>query len=94
MPHVVLVRLCLRCQFQSLSSAWNRAMPQAEDYLRVKEAAAFLGVAPNTVRSWGDKGKIPEYRHPANNYRLYKKTDLQEFIEQIERSTRRRSGAK
>ncbi len=69
-------------------------MLQAAEYLRVKKAAEFLGVVPNTLRSWGNKGKIPEYRHPANNYRLYKKTDLQKLIEQIERSTRRRSGAK
>ena len=42
-------------------------MMRREGYLRVKEAAEFLGVAPNTVRSWGQAGKIPEYRHPVNN---------------------------
>jgi DNA (cytosine-5)-methyltransferase 1 len=61
-------------------------MPRADEYLRVKEAAEVLGVVPNTVRSWGDRGKIPEYRHPANNYRLYKRADLQKMLEQIERS--------
>lgn len=45
-------------------------------FLRVKEAAELLGVAPNTIRAWGAAGKIPEYRHPANNYRLYRLDEL------------------
>ena len=28
-------------------------MMQNEGYVRVKEAAAILGVSPNTVRAWG-----------------------------------------
>jgi len=51
-------------------------MLEREGYVRVKEAAAILDVAPNTVRAWGAAGKIAEYRHPANNYRLYKIADL------------------
>ena len=43
--------------------------------IRVKEAAELLGVSPNTVRAWGASGKIPEYRHPVNNYRLYKQAN-------------------
>ena len=43
-------------------------------------------MAPNTVRAWGDRGRIPEYRHPANNYRLYKRSELEELIRQIEES--------
>lgn len=55
-------------------------------YVKVHEAAEILGVAPNTIRAWGASGKIPEHRHPANGYRLYKRADLQEVIQQIERS--------
>lgn len=55
-------------------------------YVKVQEAAEILGVAPNTIRSWGATGKIPEYRHPANGYRLYKRSDLDDVIRQIERS--------
>src|SRR4051794_18123717 len=50
-------------------------MMRREGYLRVGEAADLLGVAPNRVRSWGQAGKIPEYRHPVNNYRLYKRAE-------------------
>jgi DNA (cytosine-5)-methyltransferase 1 len=65
-------------------------MPSMDEFLRVKEAAELLRVAPNTVRAWGDRGKIPEYRHPANNYRLYRRSDLEELIRQIEESATNR----
>ncbi len=55
-------------------------------YVKVREAAEILGVAPNTIRSWGATGKIPEHRHPANGYRLYKRSDLERVIRQIEAS--------
>ena len=57
-----------------------------DTYIRVHEAAEILGVALNTVRKWGAEGKIPEYRHPANGYRLYKRQDLEAFLRQIEDS--------
>lgn len=57
-----------------------------DEYLRVKQAAAVLGVSPNTMRKWGATGKIPEYRHPVNTYRLYKRSDLEEMIAQVEKS--------
>jgi excisionase family DNA binding protein len=55
-----------------------------ETYVRVQEAAEILGVVPNTVRKWGAVGKIPEYRHPANGYRLYKRQELVAFLRRIE----------
>jgi len=61
-------------------------MMRREGYLRVKEAAELLGVSPNTVRSWGEAGKIPEYRHPVNNYRLYKKAELERLLTQLKQS--------
>jgi len=48
-------------------------------YVTVKEAAATLDVSPNTVRAWGAAGKLPEYRHPVNNYRLFKQSDVNEL---------------
>jgi excisionase family DNA binding protein len=55
-----------------------------DEYLRVKQAAAMMGIAPNTMRKWGRTGKIPEYRHPANSYRLYKRSDLEKMIALVE----------
>ena len=62
-------------------------MFRSEGYLRVKEAAALLGVSPNTVRSWGADEKIPEYRHPVNNYRLYKQDELERILSKLEQSS-------
>jgi DNA (cytosine-5)-methyltransferase 1 len=69
-------------------------MLRTKGYLRVKEAAQLLGVSPNTVRAWGAQGKIPEYRHPANRYRLFKRADLERLNKQIERSVTRPAPAK
>jgi excisionase family DNA binding protein len=57
-----------------------------ESYVRVKQAAEMLGVCPNTIRVWGMAGKIPEYRHPVNNYRLFKRSDLDRLLKKLDRS--------
>lgn len=61
-------------------------MLNIRNYLTIKEAAAFLGVSPNTLRNWERAGKIPTYRHPVNGYRLYKKVELQALLGAIEQS--------
>jgi DNA (cytosine-5)-methyltransferase 1 len=58
-------------------------MLERDGYVQVKEAAAILDVAPNTVRAWGAAGKIVEYRHPLNNYRLYRLKDLKKVNEMV-----------
>jgi hypothetical protein len=42
-----------------------------EQIKTIKAACKILGVAPNKLRSWGASGKIAEYRHLINNYRLF-----------------------
>jgi DNA (cytosine-5)-methyltransferase 1 len=71
-------------------------MLRQEGFLRVKEAAKVLGVSPNTIRAWGADGKIPEYRHPVNRYRLYKQTELEQILDKLEQSvsTRAKTNAK
>jgi hypothetical protein len=63
----------------------NTSMMRSEGYLQVQEAAHLLGVCPNTIRVWGAAGKIPEYRHPVNNYRLYKRTELERIMSRMEK---------
>ena len=60
-------------------------MDRLDGYLRIQEAAEFLGVSPNTLRNWGREEKIPEFRHPVNNYRLYRRSDLEEVLRQVRR---------
>jgi len=61
-------------------------MPKLDAYLTIKEAAEFLSVSPNTLRNWHRDGKIPVHRNPMNGYRLFKKSDLEELLKQIEES--------
>ncbi|MFM9959997.1 MAG: helix-turn-helix domain-containing protein [Planctomycetaceae bacterium] len=60
-------------------------MDKLDGYLRIKEAAEYLGVSPNTLRNWGRDEKIVEHRHPMNNYRLYKKSDLTRLLRMTEK---------
>jgi len=53
------------------------------DYLKIKDAANFLGVTTNTLRNWERDKKISVYRNPQNNYRLYKKEDLEQILQNI-----------
>jgi len=53
------------------------------DYLRISEAAEYLGVSPNTLRNWVNAGKIVAVRHPVNDYRLFKREDLDALLEQV-----------
>ena len=55
-------------------------MTKLKDYVKVAEAAEILGVSQGTVRAWAEAGKIPMYRNPANGYRLFKPSDLEEFL--------------
>jgi DNA (cytosine-5)-methyltransferase 1 len=61
-------------------------MPNLQEYMTIKDAAEYLGVTPNTLRNWGVAGKITEYRHPINNYRLYKPEDLERLLANVKTS--------
>jgi len=67
-------------------------MERLDGYLRIREAAEFLGVAPNTLRNWGREDKIPEFRHPVNNYRLYRRSDLEDILRRITKPRQARGG--
>ncbi len=64
-------------------------MSKKADYVQIAEAAELLGVCRNTLRNWGRDGKISEYRHPINDYRLYKRSELQKLQQRIERPAKK-----
>ena len=55
-------------------------------YLTIKKAAKLLHVTPLTLRNWDKKGILKPYRHPANNYRVYRLDQIETFLRQIELS--------
>ena len=60
-------------------------MTKLSDYLRISEAAEYLGVSPNTLRNWENAGKIVAHRHPMNAYRLFKKEELDDLLKQVQK---------
>jgi len=54
------------------------------DFLRISEAAEYLGVSPNTLRNWDNAGKIAAHRHPVNGYRLFRREDLDAILQPVQ----------
>ena len=59
-------------------------MENFKSFLKIKEAAEFLGVTPTTLRNWDRCGKVVSARHPVNGYRLYRKSDLENLLKLIQ----------
>jgi excisionase family DNA binding protein len=57
-----------------------------KDFLRISEAAEYLGVSPNTLRNWENAGKIAAHRHPVNGYRLFKQKELDDLLRPVQSS--------
>lgn len=55
-------------------------MPKLTEYLQTAAAAEYLGVAQNTLRKWAGRGDIPMHQNPANGYRLFRRRDLDRFL--------------
>jgi DNA (cytosine-5)-methyltransferase 1 len=59
-------------------------MRTLKDYLRIAEAAEYLGVPVTTLRNWENAGKVEAVRHPVSGYRLFKRKDLDALLKQVE----------
>ncbi len=55
-----------------------------KNLITIKEAAELFGVTPLTLRNWDKKGKLKALRHPLNNYRVYKKSDIEALMQSME----------
>ena len=51
-----------------------------EALVSVAQAAALLGVHPNTIRSWTDAGRLPAFRINARGDRRYRTGDVQRLL--------------
>ena len=58
-------------------------MTNFKQYLTVKQAAKILGVTIMTMHRWDDAGKLTALRHPINNYRLYRRSDLEKLLKKV-----------
>ena len=64
---------------------WDVITERLNDYLKIADAAEFLGVSQNTLRTWGRLGKVKVRVNPANGYRLFRQSDLESFLRKVAR---------
>lgn len=62
-------------------------MKNLGDYVTVSVAAELLGVSANTVRAWADRGKLPAYKNPANGYRIFRRSEIASFLNELHTSS-------
>lgn len=67
-------------------------MTNLSDYIHSAEAAEYLGIHHNTNRKWAARGELPVHRNPVNGYRLFKRDDLDDLSEQVEKASKKSSG--
>jgi excisionase family DNA binding protein len=86
-----LVRFAVSNFVFELGSNGSRSaeVEKLSDYLRISEAAEYLGVSPNTLRNWVNAGKVVAIRHPVNDYRLFKRADLDALLRQVAVASKR-----
>ena len=57
-----------------------------ERYLSLKEVSRIIGVTSLTLRNWDKKGLLTAYRNPVNNYRVYRYSDVADFLAEIKKT--------
>ena len=65
-----------------------------QTYLTINKAAKLLHVTPLTLRNWDKAGKLRAYRHPGNNYRVYRLDQIEAFLRRLEGSRANKAARK
>ena len=52
---------------------------KASEFLSIGDAADYVGVSRQTLRRWDEEGRLRAVRQPGNNYRRYRRADLEPF---------------
>ena len=63
----------------------NRKNLIEKQYYTVGEVAYILGVTPLTLRNWDKQKKLLAKRNPINNYRMYKASDIEQFLRSMDK---------
>ncbi len=63
-----------------------------KDYLTIQGAARYVGVSAQTLRRWDAEGKLKSVRRPGNDYRYYKRSDLEPLKLEYQRAEQINSG--
>ena len=68
---------------QNPTDPGDRQVARLSDWLRISEAAEYLGVLLNTLWNWENADKIVAHRHPVNGYRLFKQKEPGELLNRV-----------
>lgn len=63
-------------------------------YLTIGQASKLLHVTPLTLRNWDKRGFLRPYRHPVNNYRIYRLDQIETFLRRLEFSKAKQAAKK
>lgn len=58
------------------------AMAESDKLLTISEAARRIGVHPNTLRGWADKGLVKHVKLPSG-YRRFLASDIEQLREEM-----------
>ena len=53
------------------------------DYLSLAEVSELIGKSKETLRRWDREGKLTAVREPISNYRVYRKTEVQDLFSEF-----------
>ncbi len=70
----------------------DTSLESEKEYLTVQQAAKYIGVSAQTMRRWDAEGKLKSVRHPGNDYRYYKRADLEPLKIEYKRAQQVNSG--
>jgi excisionase family DNA binding protein len=86
--HFLISRRALLCPDDSMDAATNPPHSTINELpIRVREAANFLGVSPQTVYLWVERKQIPHLRVMGRNIRFLK-SELESFRAQFKQEIR------
>ena len=54
-----------------------------KEFISIEDASEILGVDKTTLRRWDKAGKLKPVRNPLNKYRQYKKDDVIELAQEL-----------
>lgn len=72
----------MQAEIESLRQRVEVLEGQTPDLLSTEEAAALLGIHPNTVKVWRTNGRLPGYRPPGGRNWKFKRSDVLALIEE------------
>lgn len=57
-----------------------------DEFLSMQDVSELLRISLPTLRNWDRRGALVAYRNPVNNYRTYRLSQIEKFINEMESS--------